>query len=95
VTEEVRYPGAAPQRDAQRHPVQKLHGDERLALVFRDFVYGANVGMVQGRRGARLSAKPFQRLRIFCSVLGQKLQRDKATEFGVLGFIDQTHPTTA
>ena len=79
----------------QRHPVQKLHHNERLVLVFRDFVYGANVGMVQGRRGARFSAKAFQGLRVFCNILRQELQSDKATEFDVLGLVDHTHPATA
>jgi hypothetical protein len=39
--------------------------------------------VVQGRRGARLSAKAFQRERVFCNILRQELQRDKATEFCV------------
>ncbi len=51
--------------------------------------------MVQGRRGARLSAKTFQRLRVFCNILRQELQSDKATEFDVLGLVDHTHPATA
>ena len=31
----------------QRHTIQKLHGDEGLAVFFADFVNGADVGMVQ------------------------------------------------
>jgi hypothetical protein len=79
----------------QRHPVQKLHGNERPALIRCDFIYGADVGVVQGRRGARLSAKAFERERVLCNILRQELQRDKATEFCVLGLVDHTHPATA
>ena len=86
-----------PPRNAmrQRHPVEKLHRNEGLAVVLRDFVDGANVGMVQGRGGAGLSAKTFQRLRVVCHVLGQELQRDKAAEFGVLSLVHHTHPAAA
>jgi len=35
----------------QRHAIEKLHGDERLVVVLSDFIDGADVGMIQGRRG--------------------------------------------
>src|ERR1019366_4451672 len=73
----------------------EFHYDERPAFMFCDFVYGADVGMVEGRRGTRLPAKAFQHLRVFCDVFRQELQSDKATEFGVLGLIDHPHSTTA
>ncbi len=79
----------------QRRPFQEFHYDERPAFMFCDFVYGADVGMVEGRRGTRLPAKAFQHLRVFCNVFRQELQSDKATEFGVLGLIDHTHPAAA
>jgi len=37
----------------QRQPVQVLHRNEGLAFVFADFVYGADVGMVQCRCSLR------------------------------------------
>ena len=43
----------------QRHPVQKLHGDERLIVMSADFVNRADVGMVQCRRGPGFKAKAF------------------------------------
>ena len=43
----------------QRHPVQKLHGDERLIIVFADFVDRANVGMVQCRCSPGFKAEAF------------------------------------
>ncbi len=43
----------------QRHPVQKFHGDERLIIVFADFVDRADVGMVQCRRRPGFKAEAF------------------------------------
>ena len=36
--------------------------------------------------------KTAQGLRISSNFIRQKLQRDKTTELGVLGLVDQTHP---
>jgi hypothetical protein len=49
----------------QRHAIEKLHGDERLFAMPPDFINGADVGMVQRRRGLRLALKAGERLRIF------------------------------
>src|SRR5215470_10332526 len=54
-----------------------------------------NVGMVQGRSGLCFTAKAAQDLSIFGHFVGQKLQRNKAIEFGVLGFEYYAHPATA
>ena len=43
----------------QRHPVQKLHGDERLIIVFADFVDRADVGMVQCGRSPGFKTEAF------------------------------------
>ena len=55
-----------PPRDAvlQRHAIQKLHGDERLAVLLADFVDGADVGMVQGRSGSSFALEAVQGLRV-------------------------------
>src|ERR1035438_9663348 len=45
--------------------VQKLHGEEALAIVFADFVDGADIGMVQGGGSARFPAETFQGLWVF------------------------------
>src|SRR6266513_830568 len=55
----------------------------------------ANVGMVQSRSGLRFTAKAAQDLSIFGHFVGQKLQRNKAIEFGVLGFEYHAHPAGA
>ncbi len=31
----------------QRHPVQKLHGDERLSLLFANVIDRADIGVIQ------------------------------------------------
>src|ERR1700732_1666899 len=55
----------------------------------------ADVGMVQSRSGLCFTAKAAQDLSIFGHFVGQKLQRNKAIEFGVLGFEYYAHPTGA
>jgi hypothetical protein len=46
----------------QRLPIKKFHRDERLSVVFSDFVDGANVWMVQGRRGLCFTIEATQSL---------------------------------
>ena len=60
-----------------------------------DFVDRADVGMVEGGGGARLPTKAFERHGVARNLVGQKLERHKAAEFGVLGFEDHTHPAAA
>ena len=68
-------------RDAvlQRHAIEKLHGDERAAILLADFVDGADVGMIQRRRGARLAPERSSAAGLG-DVVGQELQRDEAAE---------------
>ena len=79
----------------QGHAVQKLHGDERLAVLLANFVDRADIGMIQRRSGLRLALKARQRLRVSGNLVGQKLQGDKAAERDVLGFVDDAHPAAA
>ena len=60
-----------------------------------DLVNGADVGMVQGGGGTRLAAETFQRLRVLGDVVRQKLERDKAAEASVLGFVHDAHTAAA
>jgi hypothetical protein len=50
-------------------PLEHLHRDEDLSLVLADLMDGADVGMIERGRRARLAADPFHRRR----VLGQRL----------------------
>jgi hypothetical protein len=51
----------------------------------------ADIGMIQGRRCARLAAEALQRLRVSREIVGREFQSDEAAQLGVLGLIDQTH----
>ena len=64
----------------QRRALHEFHGDERSAVLLADLVDGADIGMVQRGSRARLSAKTLQSLRILRHVVGQKFQRNEATE---------------
>ena len=44
----------------QRRPVEKLHHEERPAVLLADIVDGADVGVIQRRGGARLAAESGQ-----------------------------------
>jgi hypothetical protein len=62
----------------QRHPVEKLHHEERAAVLLADIVDGADVGVIQRRCGLRLAAESDQGLGIVGEVRRQELQRDGA-----------------
>ncbi len=78
----------------QCRAVEKLHGDERLAILI-NLIDGANVRVVQGRSGFGFSLESSQRLWVLGDVLWQKLQGHKSAELQVLSFIDHTHPAAA
>ena len=84
-------------RDAvlQRHAVQKLHGDERFAVLVVNFVDGADVRMIQCRGSLGFALKAAECLRVFGYLVGQELEGDKATELDILGLVDHTHPAAA
>ena len=75
----------------QRRAIQKLHDDERLAILFANVVDGADVGMVERRGRFRLPAKPFKCLMVAGHVFRQKLEGHKPVEAGVLRFVNHTH----
>src|SRR5216683_5546772 len=62
----------------QCHAIKKLHGDEGAAVLLADVVNGADVGMIQGRRGLRLTPEASQRLGVFGDIIRKKLQGDEA-----------------
>ena len=79
----------------QRRAIQKLHGDERGAVLFVNFVDGADVRMIQGRGRLSFALKAFEGLRVSGHVVGQELQRDETAEFDILGLVDHAHTTAA
>ena len=64
----------------QRHAVEKLHGDEGLAIVLSDLVDGADVGMIERRGRLRFALKAGERLRIARDFVGQEFQGDETVE---------------
>ena len=79
----------------QCHAVQELHHDERLISVPADLVNRADIWVVEGRCGSCFPPKAFERLRVSGYIFREKLEGDKATKVGVLGFVDHTHPAAA
>ena len=75
----------------QRQAIQILHRDETLALVFADFVDGADIGMVEGGGGAGFATEALQSLRVLRDIVRQELEGDKAAERGVFGLVDHAH----
>ena len=75
--------------------VEEFHGDEGLAVLFINFVNGADVGMVQGRGGLRLALKTTERLLVLGDIIGQKLEGDKTAQLEVFGLVDDAHAPTA
>jgi len=57
----------------QRHAVQKLHGDERLAILLANVVNRADVGMVEGGSCLGLTPETLQCLAISGHVFREKL----------------------
>jgi hypothetical protein len=53
--------------------LEQFHSNEGFALDLIDFVYGANIRMVQGRSSTRLTAKTLQCLRVVGEFFGKKL----------------------
>ncbi len=79
----------------QGQAIQKLHGDKALALVFANFVNGADVGMVERGGSTGLTAKALQRLRVLGHIVRQEFERDKTPKRGVLGLVHHAHSATA
>src|SRR3990172_2171586 len=81
----------------QRLSFQKFHSDEMSRVFFLrrhgviDFVDSKNIGMIQSRRGARLSLQPFERKGIVRQFFGQEFQSDASSEFCVFGSIYDSH----
>jgi hypothetical protein len=87
--------GTAGDAVLQSGAVEKLHHDERLAVLLTDLVNGADVGMVECGSGPGLAAETFQGLRIVGDVVRKELESDEASELGVFGLVNQAHAAAA
>ncbi len=79
----------------QRDPVQILHGDKRLAVLFANVVEGANVGVIQSGCGLGFALEAGQGLGVAGNFLRQKLECYKTVKPRVFGFVDHAHTATA
>jgi hypothetical protein len=59
----------------ERLALQQLHGNEWAALMLANLIDGANIGMVQCRRGAGFLLEALQRLCFLAVLRRQELQR--------------------
>jgi hypothetical protein len=75
--------------------LEEFHGNEGPSVVFSDFIDRADVGMVESGSSTRLAAKSFERLWVMSNFVRQEFQRNETPKLGVLGFVDDTHSTTA
>jgi hypothetical protein len=75
--------------------LEKFHGNEGASIRFVDFIYGADVRMIQGGGGFSFAPEAVEGLRIFRNRVGKKLESDKASEFEIFSLVDHTHPAAA
>ena len=80
---------------AKRHAGEQLHHEERMAQRLAHVVDGADIGMIESRRGARLALEALEGPGLAGEALGQELQGHGAAEAGVLGLVDDTHAAAA
>ena len=57
-----------PDEVLKRGALEKLHRDERPAIVFADLVNGADVRVIQGRCSPGLKTKPLERARFLQAI---------------------------
>ena len=74
----------------ERFSLEPFHRDERPAIVIGDFVNGADVRMIERRRGTCLATEA-----VDGELRGQEFQRDFASEREVLREIHQAHAAAA
>ncbi len=58
-----------------------------------NIVNRADVGMIEGGGGLGFALEALQGLMVLGHFFRQELERDEAVELGVLGLVDNTHPT--
>src|SRR5580658_1676376 len=79
----------------QSRTVEELHHDEGPFSASSDLVDGADIGVIQSRRGSCFAAEARESLGVLRQLLGQKFQGHKAAQFEVLGLVDYAHASAA
>ena len=86
--------GASRNAIAKGLAFEKFHGDEVLTVGFIDLVDGADVGVIEGGRGAGLTKEAFDHLGIAGELQGQAFEGDPAPEAGVFRAVDNAHASS-
>ena len=71
------------------------HDEEGLSLGLVDFMDGANIGVVESRRGLRFAQEACLGFGVFNGFGAEKLQRNGAVEFRIEGLVDDPHAALA
>src|SRR5690554_2473162 len=81
---------------AQRRTVVARHRDERTAILrLIDFIYRADVGVIERRRRSSFTLEPLDGIRIAEELPRKKLERDGPIEARILYAIDYSHSPAA
>ena len=74
---------------------EERHGEKGLAVGLVDLVDGANVLMIEARRGRGFPDEAGLVLGVVGGVRRQELEGDGTFELGVLSLVNDTHPALA
>ena len=80
---------------AQRLPLYQLHRNVVSGTVLSNFVDGNDIGVVEGRGGFGLTAKPYQVHGILSDLFRKNLQCHEAVQTGILGLVHHPHPAAS
>jgi hypothetical protein len=72
-----------------------LYADKRAAFVFADFVYGNDVGVVEGRNGPGFLDEARPPVAAAQPVFAQEFDRDEPFQAVVACLVDHAHPAFA
>ncbi|HME31799.1 MAG TPA: hypothetical protein VKG65_03505 [Terriglobales bacterium] len=75
----------------QGYAVEEFHGKERLTVLLANVENGANVEMIQRRRGLRLALESGERLRVAGDFFRQEFEGDETMQPRVLGLKYHAH----
>ena len=82
------------EQGAERLAFDKLHDEERLALVFADVVDLDDVRIIQCRHAARFAQEAFLHALVVRQRIRQDLDGDIAVERGLVSLVDHAHAAT-
>ena len=69
----------------------EFHGDETASAIFRDFVDGADVWMIERRGCLGFALEAAECLRVFGYVVGQEFESDEPAELYIFGLVNHAH----